>query len=193
MPPENDHDQAAASDKHATIKCSFKSLDAKAAKEKKVTERHGYKFRWLICAIAIIGTILGWIIFGPRFFSEARKANFRGIEKFGRHDYAGAIADYDAALDSPNATNKDKSASLYFMATAKKSLGDTNGAIAYYLELIHFESADLELRCSAEEDIAPLLLARAGKRFDEGDILGATEDYETLSSIENAPPNSRQK
>jgi formylglycine-generating enzyme required for sulfatase activity len=150
--------------------------------------RVGWKLIAIVSAIAVVIAVSIFVIIRKAAVPEAVRLNQRGLEKFGRHDYLGAIVDFHAALNEPDATNHEKSASLYFMATSRKALGDIDGAIGNYLDVIKLADADVDFRCMAGEDVVPQLLERAGKRFGNGDIFGAAEDYEALSSIENVPP-----
>jgi len=117
-----------------------------------------------------VPTLLILVASAPAQRSDAKKFVKHGIERFGKNDLAGAIADYDRALGID-----PRLAEAYLnRGKARRAAGDLDGAIADY-EMV----AEIELGLAVNNhDITQAYLHRGYIRSNHMDLDGALADFD---------------
>jgi tetratricopeptide (TPR) repeat protein len=107
---------------------------------------------------------------------SAKKHVKHGLERFGKNDIAGAIADYDRAISID-----PKLADAYLnRGKAKRAAGDLDGAIADY-EMM----AELDVRMAINNrDITQAYLNRGYIRSNHMDLDGALADFDKAIQLD---------
>lgn len=110
----------------------------------------------------------------------------RGNAKGEAGDMPGAIADYNAVLEMPEATAQQKASALVNRGAAKLQDGDTVGAIADCTAVLNTPEASAEQKAMAQVN-------RGGAKLQAGDTARAIDDVTAVLEMPDAPAEQKAK